>query len=143
MRLHHAEISGVRISFPPSLGVLMTVVVDVHNPNSYDVAVRAVRGQVVLANRYRLPVDFRADEGGVWLAADRTTRVRLPINVPADLALTVLRESYTAPVIPYWFTGQADVTATRTLKLEKDDYSIAEQGVISREQIDAALRGVF
>lgn len=142
MRLDHAEINGVRISFPPSLGVLMTVVINVYNPNSYDVAVRAVRGQVLLANRYTMPVDFRADNNGVWLPADRTTQVRVPVSVPVDLALAVLRESFTSPIIPYRFTGRADVTATRTLQIERDNYSVDEQGVVQRQQIEAALGGM-
>jgi hypothetical protein len=143
MRLNHAEINGIRIAFPPSLGVLMTVVVDVHNANSYDVAVRAVRGRVVLGGRYTLPVDFRADGEGLWLPSDQTTQVRVPVSVPVDLAWTILRESFTSAVIPYRFTGKADVTATRTFRLERDDYSVDEQGVVSRQQIEAALRGAL
>ncbi len=143
MRLHHAEVSGVRITFPPSLGVLMTIVVEVHNPNVYDVAVRAVRGRVLLANRFELPVDFRADGDGVWLPSERTTAVRVPVSVPVDVAIAVVRASYASPVVPYRFTGRADVTATRTFQLEKDDYSVDEQGSVSRQQIDAAIRGAF
>ncbi|XXX80810.1 LEA type 2 family protein [Sorangium sp. So ce134] len=139
MQLDHAEITGIRIGFPPSLGVLMTVVVNVHNPNSYDVAVRAVRGQVVLAGRYPLPVDFRADGDGVWLPSDRTTQVRVPISIPVDLGFQLVRESFATPVIPYRFSGRADVTATRTFRLEADDYSVDDHGVFSRQQIELAL----
>src|SRR5512136_2418161 len=67
MKINHAEFRGVRIAFPPSVNVSMTCYVDIFNPNSYDVAVRAVRGQVMLANRYMLPVDFRAPGDGAWL----------------------------------------------------------------------------
>lgn len=139
MQLDHAEITGIRIAFPPSLGILMTIVVNVHNPNSYDVAVRAVRGQVVLAGRYQLPVDFRADGDGVWLPSDRTTQVRVPVSVPVDLGLQLLRETLTSPVIPYRFSGRADVTATRTFRLEADDYSVDDHGVVARNQIETAL----
>ncbi|WP_437552539.1 MULTISPECIES: LEA type 2 family protein [unclassified Sorangium] len=139
MQLDHAEITGIRIAFPPSLGILMTIVVNVHNPNSYDVAVRAVRGQVVLAGRYPLAVDFRADGDGVWLASDRTTQVRVPVSVPVDLGFQLLRETLTSPVIPYRFSGRADVTATRTFRLEADDYSIDDHGVVARNQIETAL----
>ena len=139
MRLHHAEITGIRIGFPPSLGVLMTVVINVYNPNSYDVAVRAVRGQVVLGNRYTLPVDFRADGNGVWLPSDATTAMRVPIVVPAALALALVREALYSPMIPYRFSGRADVTATSTFQIEKDDYSFTVWGSLSRQQIEAAL----
>ena len=139
MRLSHANVTGFRISFPPAAGVLMNVVIAVYNPNSYDVAVRAVRGHVVLNDRHTLPVDFKAQGGGVWLPSDQTTRVTVPVDVPLDIALSVLRESQMQPQIPFTFAGRADVTATRTFKLERDDYSVNERGFISRQQIQDAV----
>lgn len=141
VRLNHAQVTGVRIAFPPSIGVLMTLYIDVYNPNSYDVAVRAVRGQVLLANRYTLPVDYRGPDNGMWLNSNTTTSVAVPVTVPVQVAIAVLQESFSAPMIPYRFTGRADVTATRTFQLEKDDYSVSEDGAVSRQQIEAALRG--
>ena len=140
MRINHAEVSGVRIAFPPSLGVLMTIYVDVFNPNSYDIAIRAVRGQVLLANRYTLPVDFRPAGDGVWLGSNSTTSVAVPVTIPMQVGLAVMGETLTTPMIPYHFSGKADVTATRTLQLEKDDYSVSEDGAIPRQQIDMVLR---
>ena len=70
MVLRHAEVSGMQLGFPPQLGVVMTAVVDVTNPNGYDVAIRAVRGTIVFNERYTLPIDFRPGGEGVWLAAD-------------------------------------------------------------------------
>jgi len=136
MHLNHAEISGAQLAtFPPGIGIVMTVVVDVYNPNSYDVAIRAMRGQVVMGNNYSLPVDFRAPGNGVWLAAERTTSVRVPISIPLDLGLALLRDSAAAPFIPYRLTGRADVTASSTFRIESDDYAVDEQGTISRQQI--------
>src|SRR4051794_30269507 len=108
MRLNHAEISGIRIGFPgipPTVGVQMTVFLDVYNPNSYDVAVRAVRGQVVFAGKYPLPVDFRANQQGIWLPAGRYTSVRVPVTIPMQLGIALMQESYNSPVIPYVFNG--------------------------------------
>jgi hypothetical protein len=140
MHVNHAEISGVQLAtLPPSLGVLMTVVVDVYNPNSYDVAVRAMRGQCIMANRYTLPIDFRAPGDGVWLAAGSTTSVRVPIVMPVDLALALLHEGMSAPSIPYHLVGKADVTGTRTFQIEKDDYSVDETGSITQQQIAAVI----
>ncbi|MBX3189820.1 MAG: LEA type 2 family protein [Labilithrix sp.] len=141
MRLNRAEISGFRVAFPPSVGVVMTMVVDVYNPNSYDVAIRAMRGQVVLADRYTLPIDFRPGGEGVWLASKQTTTVRVPVTVPVDLALQLLRETYTQPTVPFRVIGKADVTASRTFRFEADDYSVDETGSVSRQQIEIALRG--
>src|ERR1700721_1670535 len=70
MRLDHAEISGVQLAtLPPSIDVVMTIFLDVYNPNGYDVAVRAVRGQTILAGRFPLPVDYHAPGDGLWLPA--------------------------------------------------------------------------
>ena len=140
MHLNHAEISGAQLgTFPPSIGILMTVVVDVHNPNSYDVAIRAMRGQVIMGNNHVLPIDFRAPGSGLWLASDRTTSVRVPITMPLDMGLMLLRESVMAPVIAYRLIGRADVTASNTFRVESDDYAVDEQGTISREQIAAIV----
>ncbi len=143
MTLRHAAVSGVQIGFPPSLGVVMTVVVDVYNPNSYDVAIRAMRGTVVFANRYTLPIDFRPPGDGVWLASDATTSVQVPVAVPVDLAMALVREAYAAYTIPFRMTGRADVTASRTFKVEKDDYAVDEVGAISRQQVEASLRSLW
>lgn len=140
MHLNHAEISGVQLAtMPPGLGVVMTVVVDVTNPNSYDVAVRAFRGQAIMADRVSLPVEFRAPNEGVWMPAGRTTPLRVPVSFPLDLAMFLLRESFASPAIPYRFVGTADVTATTTFRFEKDNYAVDERGFITREQIAAIL----
>lgn len=141
MKLNHAEISGIRIAFPPSLGILMTVVIDVTNDNSYDVAVRQVMGQVTIAQRYTFPVDWRPEGNGVWLGSDRTTPVRVPIVLPVDAGIAIVRESWSSPMIPYRFVGRANVTATRTFQIEKDDYSVSESGFIPRYAIENAIAG--
>ena len=143
MALRQASVSGVQVGFPPSLGIVMNAVLDVHNPNGYDVAIRAMRGTVVFANRFTLPVDYRAPGDGLWLAADATTTVQVPVAIPVDLALALLRESQMAMQIPFRLTGRADVTATRTFKLEKDDYEVDETGYLSRAQIDQTMRSAL
>ena len=138
MHLNHAEISGFQVmTIPPS--VVMTVVVDVYNPNGYDVAVRAMRGQVVMAEKYTIPLDFRPPGDGLWLPADKTTQVRTPIAIPVDLALALLAESAASPTISYRLIGKADVTGTRTFQIEKDDYSVDERGLVTRDQIAAII----
>jgi Late embryogenesis abundant protein len=143
MRLDHAEISGVQLAsippMPPTLGIVMTVVLDVYNPNSYDVAVRAVRGQTVFAGQYPLAVQYQAPPDGVWMPAGQTTQVRVPITVPVQLAVILLQQSFQVPSIDYRFTGTADVTATRSLQLEKDNYSVDQPGTITRNDMLAVI----
>lgn len=139
MKLNHAELSGVQLGFPPTVGVIMTIVLDVYNPNSYDVAVRAMRGTATLADRYTLPVQWQPGGEGVWLAANATTTIRVPVTIPIDLGLRLLRESFASPMVPFRVVGTADVTATRTFKIEKDNYSVDEVGTFSRQQLELAI----
>src|SRR6185312_2425957 len=104
-----AEVSGMQLGFPPTIGIVMTIVLDVYNPNSYDVAVRAMRGTATLAERYTLPIDFRPGGDGVWMASKATTTLRVPVTVPVPLALQLLRESYMTPTVPFRVVGTADV----------------------------------
>jgi hypothetical protein len=107
------------------------------------VAIRAVRGQVVLAERFNVPVDFRAPGNGVWLPAGKTTKVSTPIAIPMDVALALVGQAYVAPTIPFRLTGKADVVASSTLQIEKDDYSVDESGSITRAQFEAILPNTF
>jgi hypothetical protein len=145
MKLNHAELAGgsVTIGFPPQASILMTCVIDVYNPNSYDVAVRAMRGSVKFAGKYDMPVDFRGPPEGVWLPADQTTSLRVPVAVPVNVAIQLMRESFNVPTIDFQLTGKADVTATRTFQIEKDNYEVDEKGTITRDQMDAAIRSVI
>src|SRR4029453_15867583 len=93
---------------------------------------------VTFHDRYTVPIDFRPQGEGVWMAGGKTTEVRVPIAVPIDLALRTTREAISGTV-PYHVVGKADVTATRSLKIEKDDYSVDERGQIARQQIEASI----
>src|SRR5205085_10013693 len=98
------------------------------------------RGTLVLQDRYTLPIDYRPGGEGVWLGSSATTPVSIPVPIPVDLALTLLRETYTTPQIGFRLIGAADVTATRTFKIEKDNYSVDERGLVTRQEMEAALR---
>lgn len=141
MRLNHAELSGVAFGLPPS--VLMTVVMDVYNPNSYDVAVRSMQGEVVFLGRYSLPIQFESPGEGTWLGANATTQVRVPVNVPGELAARFVSDAIAQPTIPFNVKGKANVTATRSLKVESDNYTIDARGELSRADLQNAALGLF
>ena len=143
IKLNHAEISGIQVGFPLQVSVVMRVVMEVYNPNSYDVAVRAVRGQTVLAEKYVLPVDMSFGPQGFWLPAKRTSALVVPVTIPVQIGLAVLGEAWVGASVPYRFSGKADVTATSTFALERDDYSVDERGDIPRAQFDAAIRSAL
>jgi hypothetical protein len=137
MRLHHAEINRVQIAFPPRLDVQMTVVMDVYNPNRYDVAIREMHGNVTIYDRVT-PIDFRPGGDGVWLASKQTTKVRVPVSLPLDLAFQIARDALSKPVV-YHVVGKADVTATRSMTIERDDYAFDAKGEITREHIESSI----
>ena len=58
--------------------------------------------------------------------------------MPIELALRLTREAL-GHTVPYHLVGKADVTATRSLKIEKDDYSIDEKGEIARSMIEQSI----
>jgi hypothetical protein len=138
MHVNHAEISGLQFATVPP-GIAMNVVIDVYNPNGYDVAVRAVRGQTIFADQFPLAVYFQAPPEGVWLPAGQTTPIRVPMTLPMPLAWTLVQQGFASPTIPYRFVGTADVTATRTFQLEKDNYSVDERGALTRADMLAVI----
>jgi hypothetical protein len=71
----------------------------------------------------------------VWLPAGRTTTVTVPVQIPLVTAAQLTREALTSAVIPFEFQGRADVTATSTFKIERDDYVVSERGTIPRQQL--------
>jgi len=140
VRINHAELNGVQIAaFPPHLGVLLTVVVDITNPNAFDIAVRGMRGQVMMADKYPLPLDFRPPPPGVWLRAGQPTPVRFPVEMPIELAVALLREAFASPVIGYRIKGVVDVTGSSTFKVDKDNFAIDLPGTMTRQQIEGVV----
>jgi hypothetical protein len=139
--LDHAELNGVQVAaiFPPRIAISLTVVVNVTNTNSFDVALRGMRGQVVMADKYPLPIAYQAPPPGIWLRAGQTTPMRLPVDMPVELAIALLRESFGATLIPYHVTGVVDVTGTTTLKIDRDNFPVDLVGSMTRQQIQGVV----
>jgi hypothetical protein len=140
VRLDHAELNGVQMAlFPPRIGVLLTVVVDITNPNSFDVGVRGMRGQVILAEKYPLPISFQPPPPGQWLRAGQATPLRIPIDMPVELAIALVREALGAPVIGFHILGQVDVTGSSTFKVDKDNFPVDLRGTMTRQQVEGVV----
>jgi Late embryogenesis abundant protein len=138
MTLNHAEVRGIQLlAIPPNVD--MVIVVDVRNPNSFDIAVRALRGSITLAEKYVVPVEYIPGDNGAWLASNATTSIRIPVSIPMPTALQVAQDSWAKSDIVFTFRGKADVSASRTLNLRQDDYTIEEAGVFTRAQLVAIL----
>ena len=130
LQIADATFTGVQVKLAPvSLQMMLAMKVNATNPNAIDLKIREVRGTVTLAGRYPLPVTMQPD---VWLPAGRTTPFDVPVVVPVDTAARLVGEVVTSDCISYEFVGSVDVTATSTLRLERDGYPLTNRGCVSR-----------
>ncbi len=144
VRLDHAELNGVQLtSFPPRLGIVLTLAVDITNPNGFDVAVRGMRGQVAMMDRYPVNLDFRPPPPGIWLRAGSTTPVRMPVDMPIETAAAVLRESFASPVVEYRVQALVDVTGSSTFKVNRDNFPVDLRGSVTRAQVAGVVPAIF
>jgi hypothetical protein len=134
--LDHAEI---RSASPGGLGLV--IFLRVNNKNAFDVQVRNVRGQPTIAGGFALaPLDMSPN---VWLPAGQTTAVAVPVVVPWNIVPAILAQTLGSPTVTYHFRGTADVTAVRLLGVQRNDYPVDEDGVISRQAMVAAAASVL
>ena len=136
VELHSASIYGAG-----PLGVAMIMVMKVNNKNVFDVQVRNVRANIVIAERFRMPtVVYNPNQ---WLAAGRSTLVQMPVTVPWAMIGPLLATTVGSATIGYRVTGLVDVTAVRMLGIRSNDEQIDEEGSVSRmELVIAAGRGM-
>ena len=134
------ELHSARIWSASPQGVRLNVYLKVNNENPFDVQVRNVRANVVIAGRYRLP-PLQYDPNK-WLPAYRSTTVEVPLTVPWALVGPLLSTSVGSNTIKYKVVGLVDVTAVRMLGIRHNDYGLDEDGEVSRmELLMAASRG--
>jgi hypothetical protein len=105
VKLHHADFQGASLA-----GAVLDVVLEIHNPNSYDIQLRDLTAETTFANKYTLPpIVLHPDQ---WLPAGQSTQVHVP---------------------KYTVRGSANVTATRTFGVEADNYPIELTGTMPRQ----------
>jgi len=137
------ELHSARLAMASPQGIGMDVFLRVNNENAFDVQVRNVNVNVVIAKRFALPpVQFSPNQ---WLPADKSTLVRVPMVVPWPMVAPLLSATIGSKVITYRARGTADVTAVRMLGIQRNDYPLNEEGELSRSALVAAASrgGVF
>jgi LEA14-like dessication related protein len=136
------ELYGARVQSASPMGIGMTMLMRVNNDNAFDVKVRNVRVNVVIAYRFYLPpVQYNPD---VWLPAHKSTVVPVPMTVPWNMVTPLLATTAGSSELTYRASGFVDVTAVRLLGIRRNDEKIDEQGSVSRgELLAAAGRGFF
>jgi hypothetical protein len=136
------ELYGARINYATPQGVGMTMTLKVQNDNSFDIQLRNIRTNVTLAGRYPLPPIVHSPQQ--WLRSDGATLVQVPVIIPWQLVGPLLSASLGSNSLKYRVVGQADVTATRALEVDYDEYTIDQEGRFSRaDLVFAAGRGVL
>ncbi len=134
--LHHAEFSGVS-----GFGVGLAIYLKVRNDNPYDVQIRNVHVNVVFGHGYVLgPIDFTPNQ---WLRSGQTTLVPVPVSIPWQLIPALAAETAGSYAIPYQVHGTADVTATSTFGIQRNDYPVDEAGSVPRQMIVDSARSAL
>lgn len=128
MTLHHAE---VRNAGPAGIG--LEIFLNVRNDNDFDIQVRNVRTRAVLQERWPLAPTMYSPN--VWLPANRTTIVQAPQIIPWPMVAPLLAETAMNAYITYHCTGEADVTATSSLKIDSNHQEVDETGSVPRMAI--------
>lgn len=133
--IHHAELRGVS-----AWGLNVMILLQVRNENSYDVMIRNVNVNTTFGRGLNLPVMFSPNQ---WLRANQTSFVQVPVTIPWTAIPQLIAETNGAYAIPYHVKGVADVTATSSLQIERNNYPVDEDGAIPRQMVVDAARSAI
>ncbi len=134
VELKRVAIQGIAFA-PPA--IMLSAVINVNNKNGFDVMVRNVDATVTLNDHYTLPpIDLNPN---VWLAANATTQLQIPVSIPLLMIPGLLTETVSSSSIKLHMKGTADVTATRLLGLQRNNEPIDQDTTIPRQSLLAAL----
>jgi hypothetical protein len=127
------ELHSMRVMQLSPQGVSMSMFVRVNNNHPFDVKVRNVRANVVIAHQFQLPpVQYNPEQ---WLGADASTIVQVPVLIPWAMIRPLVLVSAGSPVIDYRVTGLIDVTAVRMLGIRVNDHAVDLGGRMSRAEL--------
>ncbi|MCA9556499.1 MAG: LEA type 2 family protein [Myxococcales bacterium] len=130
------QLHSVRVQSVGPMGVGLAMVMKVNNKNFFDVQVRNVRANVVVAEKVRLPmIAYNPD---IWLGAKQTTLVPVPVTLPWASVGPLLSATIESDTIDYRVQGVADVTAVRMLGIRRNDEPFDDEAEVSRAQLVAA-----
>lgn len=123
--LKNAAVRGAEVD-----GLRFDAMLEVHNPNNFDVQVRAVRANVHVENvAAPLPVIVSPN---VWVRANTKAMVAVPIKVPWGAVPRILATTVSQSTVGFRVAGNADVTATSTFQIRQDGYRFNEEGELPR-----------
>ncbi|HHH30841.1 MAG TPA: hypothetical protein ENK57_21195 [Polyangiaceae bacterium] len=136
------DLYGARVQSVNPMGIGMVMTMKIRNDNPFDIQVRNVAANVIIGKSFRMPT-VRASPNA-WLRANSVTLVDVPMTVPWPTVMPLLSRTVGSATIEYRAKGFADVTATSTFQIDRNDYKFDEEGKVSRvELVQAAIRGGF
>ena len=136
------DLYGARVQAINPMGIGMVMVMKIRNDNAFDIQVRNVAANVVIGESFRMPTVRTSPN--VWLRANSVTLVDVPMTVPWGTVMPLLSRTVGSATIEYRAKGFADVTATSTFMIDRNDHKFDEEGKVSRvELVQAAIRGGF
>jgi len=128
VRLHHAAFTGATLT-----GAALDVVIEIQNPNSFDIKLRDLTAETTFAEKYTLPpIVMHPDQ---WLPSGQATQVHVPTQLPWLMIPGILAETIFSPEVTFHVKGTANVTATRTFGIQEDNYPMDLRGVMPRKLI--------
>jgi LEA14-like dessication related protein len=132
--VHHTEVRG-----PSAEGLNIVVHLTVDNDNPFDIEIRNVRAQVTLEGRWALPTIDAPQKR--WLPANKRSRVAVPITIPWGTLPGVLAATASQSEVAYRIRGRADVVASRSMRIDKSNYAIDDEGTIPRSKLSVSAPG--
>lgn len=124
------QLKSATLRGPSPTGVRFDAVLSVENPNTFDVEITAVRANVRMENvRGYVPVYF---EPRVWVPAGRKVLIPVPVTVPWAMVPQIVAATVSQPSVPFTVIGNADVVATRSLRINRNMYEFEEDGELPR-----------
>jgi len=122
-------------------GLNTVIYLQVRNDNPYDVQIRGMNVNVTFGHGYPIgPINFPTNQ---WLQANRTTLVAVPVTIPWVVMPALISETMGSYSIPYHVKGYADVTATRTFQIDRDNYQVDESGSLPRQMLVDSARSML
>ncbi len=136
------ELDSARITSASKSGVSLMMRLRVNNSMPFDVRVRNVRAQVTVADRYPLPyVRFNPDQ---WMPANSWSYIYVPAVIPWATIAPLAAATVTSDIVGYHIAGYVDVTATRLIGFQVNDYTLDDDASVSRaDLLFAAMRGTI
>ncbi|MCL2825076.1 MAG: LEA type 2 family protein [Polyangiaceae bacterium] len=128
LEVYQADVKAINLT-----GIVVDVMIKIHNSNGFDIQVRSLVAQTTIAGQYQLPPIHM--QPNLWLPAKGTTSMIAPVTIPWQMVPGLLAATANNEKIPYRVEGYADVTATQSMGIKLNNEKLSDQGEIPRDML--------